>query len=413
MMQKLATASCLRAPTPPPRCATRPRAWRRCWPDAAPTVFSLMQICSATCLLVAPPATRRRISISRRRQAAGRAVAADLCRLDAELGVDVLRGGRVGGGQLVVAECLVRHGHPLVDLGRLVARLLRAVLPQRGLQRVERIRRGVPAAPVSRRGRAPPMRGNRACRKPRRRIRVRRNVFRLRQGCHGPAQPRRLRAATASGRFGPLLPVRAEDRSTRCRDRPCGSAAAPHRAAARCPAPAPCANAANAPSASPRKPAHLAELVVALTGRPDVDVLQRPAGGGQPVLEPAVIVGCGEQLQAVHIADAAVGGRRGEIVAPALHRLRPGPHAGQIGQPMAVMHDRAIDVTGPLDRHLTGEHRQHRLVEQRESLRSSWRRGSPPAPRPPDKAPSPRGRRRARRCHATPSPGSRAPRDPR
>ena len=60
------------------------------------------------------------------------------------------------------------------------------------------------------------------------------------------------------------------------------------------------------------KLANLAELVIALTGRPDVHVLQRPAHGGETVLEPAVIVGCGEQLQAVHIAHATVSGRRGE-----------------------------------------------------------------------------------------------------
>ena len=217
-----------------------------------PTVFSLMQTCSATCLLVAPPAMRRRISISRGVRPPGEPVAADLCGLDAELRVDVLRGGSVGGGQRVVAECLVRHGHPLVDLGCLVARLLRAVLPQRRPAARRAIRRGVPAARVSRRGHAPPMRGTRACQTPRRRIRVRRNVFRLRRGCHGRGPPRRRRAAAACGRFGPPLPVRAEDRSTRCRDRPCGSATAPHLAAARLPSSRARANATNAPSSSPR-----------------------------------------------------------------------------------------------------------------------------------------------------------------
>ena len=77
------------------------------------------------------------------------------------------------------------------------------------------------------------------------------------------------------------------------------------------------------------QPADLTELVVALTGGPDVDVLQRPAHRDQTVLEPAVIVGCGEQLEAVHIADPTVGCRRGEVVAPALHGLRPGPHWGR------------------------------------------------------------------------------------
>ena len=57
----------------------------------------------------------------------------------------MLSGGRVGGREVVVAECVVRDRHPFVDLGGLVSRLLRAVLPQRRLQHAERV--GMPPLP--------------------------------------------------------------------------------------------------------------------------------------------------------------------------------------------------------------------------------------------------------------------------
>ena len=112
------------------------------------------------------------------------------------------------------------------------------------------------------------------------------------------------------------------------------------------------------------QPAHLTQLVVALAGRAAVDLFQCATGGREPVLEKAVIVGCGHQLKPVHVAHPAVVRRRGEVVAPALHRLRPRAHPRHIGEPVALGEHDAVDAASPVDRNLVGQHRQHRLVDQ-------------------------------------------------
>ena len=53
---------------------------------------------------------------------------------------------------------------------------------------------------------------------------------------------------------------------------------------------------------------------------------------------------------------------------PPGHRLRPGPHAREVAQLVAQVDDRAVEVTGPQRVDLTGEHREHRLVEVGETL---------------------------------------------
>src|SRR6476659_3394878 len=101
------------------------------------TVFSLRKTCSATCLLVAPPAIRVRMSTSRLVKPPGDG-AAGLRTGSAPLAVDAFGGGGVRISGLVLAERGMRFRHPLVNLRGLVAALLGPVFPQCRMQRVER-----------------------------------------------------------------------------------------------------------------------------------------------------------------------------------------------------------------------------------------------------------------------------------
>ena len=257
-----------------------------------PTVFSLMKSCSATCRLVAPPAIRLRISISRLVRPPGEVGPPTWAGSTPSWRVDVLRGGGVGGGRVVVPERPVRDRRPFVDLCGVVPRLLRPVLPQRRLQRLESL--GMP--PPAHQDRAAGM--GRPCAKSWgaeclgagfqfaamlfglvERVARQRHLDGATQQPH-PAEP--VLGCQRDPQIGPrglaVTRLAAQQRLTGLRLDAERTRPAERRKRA---------------VAVTAAPAHLAELVVTLARGPAVDVLQRAAGGDQPVLEHAVVVGVG------------------------------------------------------------------------------------------------------------------------